>query len=171
MKDKHLREIVEIVGVISIVAALLLVAWEVRESNRIAAADIEMRLDRGLTEFALRRATMPDFAKLYPKLSAQGNHLITATEESQIRGLARLLVNTYRTAQVAFDNGLLDASGLESYQRDLAQTLEQLPGLVPAMLAIHDGIPEMRSMQVFQPLRDVEANRVPPPSEGAVSAD
>lgn len=171
MKDKHLREIVEIVGVISIVAALLLVAWEIRESNRIAAADIEIRLDRGLTELALRRAVMPDFAKLYPKLSAQGNHLITATEESQIRGLGRYLVNMYRSAQVAFDHQLLDADGLDAYRRDLEQTLERLPGLIPAMLDIVEANPDMRAMTVFQPLRDAKARRAPQPAEGKATGD
>jgi hypothetical protein len=44
MENRHLRETVEIIGVISIVASLLLVAWEVRQANRIAAAEIEMQI-------------------------------------------------------------------------------------------------------------------------------
>ena len=43
MNDRHLREIVEIVGVISIVAALLLVAWEIRQANHMTATEIELR--------------------------------------------------------------------------------------------------------------------------------
>ena len=159
MKSKHLREIVEIVGVISIVAALLLVAWEVHESNRIAVADIQVRLGQGIEELHLRRATTPDFAKLYPKMRAPGSHLVTATEESQIEGLAQQLANIYCSAQTAHDNGLLDAQNLEFYRQDLARTLEQLPGLEPAFRKIHDSTPKMRSMPVFQPLRDFEARR------------
>lgn len=161
MKDRHLREIVEIVGVISIVAALLLVAWEIRQSNRIAVAEIEMRLGDEFDELHLQRATKPDFAKLYPKMNSPGKHLVTATEESQIQGLAEHLVNLYYSAQVAHDNGLLDAQGLESYRQDLAQTLERLPGLAPAIVRIHESTLEMRAMPVFQPLRDLEARRVP----------
>ena len=129
MKDRHLREIVEIVGVISIVAALLLVAREIHESNRIAVTEIEMRLGQGFDELHLRRATTPDFAKLYPKMRAPGNHLVTATEESQIEGLAQHLVDIYYSAQVAYDNGLLGTQDLEAYRQDLVRTLEQLPGL------------------------------------------
>ena len=165
MKDRHLREIVEIVGVISIVAALLLVAWEIRQSNRIAVAEIEMRLGNGFDELHLQRATRPDFAKLYPKMSAPDKHLVTATERSQIEGLAEHLVNLYYSAQVAHDNGLLDAQGLESYRQDLAQTLERLPGLAPAIVRIHESTLEMRAMPVFQPLRDLEARRVPDATE------
>ena len=171
MKDSHLREFVEIVGVISIVAALLLVAWEIHEANRIAVAEIEMRLGRGSDELHLRRATTPDFAKLYPKMSAPGNHLVTATEESQIRGLAQHLANIYYSAQVARDNDLIDAQDLDSYRQDLAQTLERLPGLAPALLEIHDSAPEMRAMPVFQPLRDFEARRLPSTSGAPLPQD
>jgi hypothetical protein len=166
-----MREFVEIVGVISIVAALLLIAWEIQHSNRIAAAEIEMQLGRGFEELYLQRATTPDFAKLYPKMRSPGSHLVTATEESQIQGLARHLVNVYYSAQVAHDNGLLDAQGLESYRQDLEQTLQRLPGLAPAFVRIYDSTPGMRAMPVFQPLRDVEARQLPITSGDTPPAD
>lgn len=161
MKDSHLREIVEIVGIISIVAALLLVAREVRESNRIATVQVEMQLNHGLEDLNLRRATSPNLAKLFPKLHAPGSHLVTATEESQIQGIARHLAGIYSAAQVAHDNGLLDVQGLDTYRQDLAQTLERLPGLAPALRNIHDSTPGMSAMPVFEPLRNFEARAAP----------
>lgn len=171
MKDSHLRELVEIVGVISIVAALLLIAWEIHQANRIAVTEIEMRLGDGFDELHLRRATTPDFAKLYPKMRAPGNHLVTATEESQIQGLAEHLVNIYYSAQVAHDNGLLGTQALESYRQDLAQTLQQLPGLAPAFARIHDASPELHAMPVFQPLRDFQARRASQASDVSEDRD
>ena len=171
MKDSHLREFVEIVGVISIVAALLLIAWEIHQANRIAVTEIEMRLGDGFDELHLRRATTPDFAKLYPKMRAPGNHLVTATEESQIQGLAEHLVNIYYSAQVAHDNGLLGTQALESYRQDLAQTLQQLPGLAPAFARIHDASPELHAMPVFQPLRDFQARRASQASDVSEDRD
>jgi GNAT superfamily N-acetyltransferase len=171
MNDRHLREIVEIVGVISIVAALLLVAWEIHQANRIAATEIELRLERNFDELNLRRAMSPDFAKLFPKLAAPTSHLVTATEEAQIQGLARHLVNAYAAVQAAHDRGLLQAQDLEVYRQDLAGTLERLPGLVPPMLSIHDSIPGMRAMPVLQPLRDAAARRVPATAEDTATGD
>lgn len=171
MNNRHLREFVEIVGVISIVAALLLVAWEIHQANRIAATEIEMRLDRNFDELNLRRAMSPDFAKLFPKLGAPASHLVTATEEAQIQGLARHLVNAYAAVQAAHDEGLLQAADLEDHRQDLAQTLDRLPGLVPPMLAIHDSTPGVRAMPVFQPLRDIEARRVPATADETSTED
>lgn len=161
MKDRHLQEIVEIVGVISIVATLLLVAWEIRQANRIAVAEIEMQLADGFNAINMSRATTPDFAKLFPKMGAPGNHLITATEESQLKGLAWNFVNLYYAAQIAHDNGLLDAQRLDVYRQDLAHTLERFPGLHPHLLQIYDAFPDMRSMAVFQPLRDLGLRQTP----------
>jgi CHASE2 domain-containing sensor protein len=36
MKNKNWRDVAEIVGIVSIVAGLILVAWEVRQANNIA---------------------------------------------------------------------------------------------------------------------------------------
>jgi hypothetical protein len=171
MKNKHLRETVEIIGVISIVAALLLVAWEVRQSNRIAAAQIQMQLASGFNEMNMNRATTPDFARLFPKLNSPGNHLVTATEDSQLQGLAWHIVNLYYSAQIAYDNGFLDAPRLDMYRLDLAQTLERFPGLHASFLQIYSAVPGMQSMPVFQPLRDLEARRPAQEAEPTPESD
>ena len=171
MNDRHLREIVEIVGVISIVAALLLVAWEIREANRMTATEIELRLERNFDELNLRRAMSPDFAKLFPKLAAPTSHLVTATEEAQIQGLALHLLNAYSAVQAAHDRGLLDARKLEIYRQDLALTLERLPGLVPPMITVHDSTPGTLAMPVLQPLRDAAARRAPATAAETAVAD
>ena len=167
MKNRHLRETVEIIGVISIVASLLLVAWEVRQANRIAAAEIEMQLSQGFNTLNMSRATMPDFARLFPKMTSPENHLVTATEASQLEGLAWHFVNLYYSAQIAHDNGLLDARRLDMYRQDLVQTLDRFPGLHAAFLQIYDTFPEMQSMPVFQPLNGLEMR---PPRQEAESA-
>jgi hypothetical protein len=166
MRNSHLREIVEIVGIISIVASLLLVAWEIRQSNRIATAKIEMQLAQGFSEMNISRATEPGFAKLFPKLTSPGSHLVTATEESQLKGLALHFMQLYFAAQIAHDNGLLTAQRLDMYRLDLQQTLDRLPGLHSALLEIYDSSPEMRAMPVFQPLRDIAAEEIPASADG-----
>ena len=171
MRNSHLRETVEIIGVISIVASLLLVAWEVRQSNRISAAQIEMQLAHGFNEMNMIRATTPDFARLFPKMDSPESHLVTATEQSQLQGLAWHIVNRYYSAQIAHDNGLLDARRLEMYRLDLGRTLDRFPGLHASFLQIYDASPEMGSMPVFQPLHELEARSVPQDTEAAGDTD
>jgi hypothetical protein len=161
MNRRHWRETVEILGVVSIVAALLLVAWEIRRANGIAAAALELELAQGLAALPAERAAMPEFARIFPKLGSPEGHLITATEASQARGLARQIAETYRAAQIAHDHGLLDDARLEVYVADLAGLLQGYPGLVPYLRAIHDNDPELGTMPVFQPLRALDERDSP----------
>jgi hypothetical protein len=156
MNRRHWRETVEIVGIVSIVTSLLLVAWEIHRANGIAAAALELDLALGMAELPAARAAAPEFARIYPKLGSPEGHLITATEASQTRGLARQIVETYRAAQIAYDRGLLDDARLAVYVADLAGLLQAYPGLIPYLRSIHETDPELRTMPVFQPLRDLD---------------
>ncbi len=165
MHRRHLREAVEIVGVVSIVASLLLVAWEVRQANRIAAAEIEMQLARGFNELSIVRASTPELARLFPKLTAPSGHLITATEASQFKGIAWQMVNAYRAAQIAHNQGLLNDARLESYTSDMALAIEIYPGLHDYLIAIYSAHPEMQQSRVFDPVRDLIERRAVRPDE------
>ena len=161
MNQGHWRETVEIVGVVSIVASLLLVAWEIHQSNRISATRLEMQLGQNLAELHGMRSTVPEFARLFPKLQSPEGHLITATESSQILGVAEQMIEIYRAAQIAYDRGLIEASHLAIYQSDLARTLESYPGLTAYVIPRIEADPSIRDMPVFQPVRDLERDGVP----------
>jgi CheY-specific phosphatase CheX len=51
MKNKNWRDVAEIVGIVSIVAGLVLVAWEVRQANNIAKTQMVMDLAAEANEF------------------------------------------------------------------------------------------------------------------------
>ena len=159
MYREHLREAVEIVGVISIVASLLLVAWEVRQSNRIAATDIALRLDSQFSEIHGPRTSSPDLAKLFPKLIAPQSHLITATENSQMEGLALHYVNIFTAAQVAYDSRVMSREHFERYVTNLQSLVKSYPGLHPHLVTVFDRLPDIQSMEVMQPLAILAAEQ------------
>lgn len=159
MNRRQWRETVEIVGVVSIVASLLLVAWEIHRANRIAAAGLEIRLEQSFAELHGARASVPELARLFPKLASPEGHLTTATEASQIKGLVQHAVEVYRSAQIAHDHGLLPEARLAAYTSDLARMLDTYPGLAPYFIAMHEADPDMHKMKVFQPVRSLDANR------------
>jgi len=165
MHRRHFREAVEIVGVVSIVASLLLVAWEVRQANRIAAAEIEIQLRQGINVLNVARATTPEFARLFPKLAAPAGHLITATEDSQFKGIAWQMINLNWAAQIAHNHGLLSDARLESYTSSVEQVLEAYPGLHNHLIAIYSANPELQQSRVFDPLSDLIERRSVQPDE------
>lgn len=155
MKNVNWREIVEIVGVVSIVGSLLLLATEVRQSNHIANAAIEMSMTQEYNAINFERATNADFAKLYAKMGDPASHLITATEQEQMRGLAWHYSNIYWLAQTAHDNGLMPEEQLQGYALDLGLLLKRQSALQDHFIAISEMIPGMADEEVFAAVQSI----------------
>jgi hypothetical protein len=136
MKQRHWREMVEIIGVLSIVASVLLLASEVRQSNQIARAEVELSIADLHNQLNLMMATDTDFAKLYAKTRNPASHLLTATDLVQIDGLAWHSLNTYLMAQTAFDHALIDQEALNNYKTDIAELMESNPALAKKYIEI-----------------------------------
>ena len=148
--NDHLKEIVEIVGVVSIVASLLLVAWEIRQTNRIAGTEIVLQLADQYDDIHRDRATLPQFAKLYPKLESPESHLVTATESSQMEGLAARYLDIFVAAQVAYDEGMMSRSQFQRYVDSARAIVDSYPGLHPYLVRGIDAS-GLASMEVLQP--------------------
>ena len=148
---------VEIVGVLSIVASVLLLAWEVKQSNYIAKAEIELQLADMYNQTHQARATNADFAKLFAKIENPENQLFTATDQSQIRGLTWHYINLYWVIQSAFNNGLIDRTGLNNYKADIVHVLETKPELAKYFIEIYRGFGPIRDQEIFEPIAELIA--------------
>jgi hypothetical protein len=157
MKQNHWREMVEIVGVLSIVAAILLLASEVRQSNHIAQAKIEIDVSQLYNEVNMSRATDPDFAKLFAKVRDPDSHLLTATDLSQIEGLAWHYLNNFRVIQLAFDQGLINQIDFDSYKSDIALIAAANPALLSEWREILEQDPSLSDKEIFTPISDMFA--------------
>jgi len=152
MTNRHWRELLEIVGVVSIVAALLIVAVQLRNSNEIAARQTAVQLAMAYDTVPLARATDPEFAKLFPKLAAPEAHLTTATESSQIRGIAEHYFNLQGAVQGAYDDGLISRATLELYTARLEHTLEAWPGIRSHYIELYDNLGSTKSAAAYAPV-------------------
>ena len=159
MKNINWREIVEIVGVVSIVGSLLLLATEVRQSNKIASAEMEMSLAEGFMQIHMQRAGNLDVAKLWSKITEPDGQLITATDNSQMRGIAWTYVNLFWMAQTAHDNDLTSDAGLEGYVEVVRWILEFRPALQDHFIFIYNTSPAMHGVPIFAPFEDLVRER------------
>jgi hypothetical protein len=157
MKQRHWREMVEIVGVLSIVAAILLLASEVRQSNHIAQAKIEIDISQLYDEVNMSRATDPDFAKLFAKVQDPDSHLLTATDLSQIEGLAWHYLNNFLLIQWAFDRGLIDQIDFDAYKADIALIAAANPALISQWMEILEPQFPLSDKEIFAPITDMLA--------------
>ncbi|MGI9270399.1 MAG: hypothetical protein ACR2QT_01390 [Woeseiaceae bacterium] len=165
MTKRHWRELVEIVAVVSVVASMLLVAAEVRQSNRIASVQAELQIAEQHNALNIQRASDPNVAKLFPKLAAPEAHLTTATEASQIRGIASHHMYVLRSVHNAHKKGLLSSEARDIYVLDLARTMKEWPGIRPHLVAIYDSLGAEKGVEVYTPIAKHIAAQTAPESE------
>ncbi|HNP34928.1 MAG TPA: hypothetical protein PKK10_03650 [Woeseiaceae bacterium] len=168
MKQINWREIVEIVGAVSIVAALLLVALELRDGNRItrhiAETDTQFALLENYARLQSAQMSNPEYARLFAKVSTPKGQLITATEQSQMQAIARQTLTFYRSAQIAADLGFLSDEQLTMYSNDLRNTLHHYPGLHEAFIDAYEELGDMQEKAVFASLADIAKGQAPKPA-------
>jgi hypothetical protein len=152
MNYRYWRNLVEIIGIISIVAGLALVAWEIRQANRIAKAQTVMELAAQYNEFNSSRFENPDVADLSVALSNPDQTDVSETQRSMMAGTAWHFANILWSAQKAYDSGLLSTDDILFYQSHLTWMLKYMPGLQAEFMNMYDTIPWVRSTYVFQPL-------------------
>jgi hypothetical protein len=159
MKNINWREMVEIVGLVSIVGSLLLLATEVRQSNKIASAEMEMTLSEGFMQIQLQRTGNLDVAKLWAKITEPEGQLITATDRSQMRGLTWTYVNLFWMVQSAHDNDLMSDAGFEEYVDVVRWILEFRPALRDHFIFVYETTPAMVGVAIFAPVEDLIRER------------
>jgi hypothetical protein len=145
---------VEIVGVVGIVASMILVAAELRTANEVASTEAELSLAEQYNVFLRQRASNPEIAKIFPKLESPDAHLITATDDSQIRGIAAYQINFLQAVQNAYTGDLISRKVRDAYIADFARTIDEWPGIRPYYVEIYESREALHGQIEFAPLAE-----------------
>ena len=152
MKEMNWGKVAELVGLVSIVTGLILVAWEIHQANNIAKAQVVLGLAAQANEFNSATYENPEVAELVKVISDPDHIGFSETQESMMTGVAWHFTNIFWSAQSAYDNGLLGDDDIQNYQSSVAWHIENHPGLKPAFMVVYDTAPWIRDMYVFRPL-------------------
>ncbi len=149
------RLIAEIIGLLSIVAGLLLVAWEVRQANNIARAEIVMNLTEQWNEFNSTWFENPEVARLALSVMNPDQFEVSPIDQSRIMAMAWHFTNIFWTAQIAYENGLLSDKDIRNYQSDLIWIIKYMPGLKADLSHIYETSPYLHGAFIFEPIEQL----------------
>jgi len=120
------KQLAEILGVIAIVASLVLVASELRQSNRIAIATAEAELRASQREVNSLRAENPELAEILVKARDPSSQL-NPIEEEIVQGYAAAQFAVLSQANASQVNGLLSDYSIEVYSHAILTMLDTYP--------------------------------------------
>ena len=150
-KRVAVRETIELVGIVAVVLSLLLVAYEVRQSNRIAQATTTYEIGRDVNQFNELGYSDPEFAELLVKLRDR-EFEPSAVEGMRVRLIANRFVNLWAIQEKAYENGLLSDAQFAMTQADVRTVLEVFPALLESWEGVYRDQPRLKDYEVLAPI-------------------
>lgn len=151
MNSDRIRQFIEVAGFTAVVASLLLVAYQILQSNRLAEASTLYEIVRDINQFNDMVLTNPSIADLLAALE-RPDFAPSATEERQAQALADRMLNVWVVQEVAYRNGLFDETQFAITRDDVIVAINDLPGLIPFWRKTLVGMPEFEEYVVLEPL-------------------
>ena len=149
------RQSVEAIGVLAVVVSLLLVAYEIRQANRIAVVNTEFELRNSYQETNIAALTNPDMVEFMFRLQSGGQPL-EGPDEIRAIVWTYIHMNSWVAMALAYESGV---STEETYQNVLDNIENSIGRSSPEMLEIWrasiDSFPSLAETQIFE-----HANRV-----------
>ncbi|MEO1078715.1 MAG: hypothetical protein AAFY29_04100 [Pseudomonadota bacterium] len=145
------KDTIELIGIAAVVLSLLLVAYEVRQSNRIAQATTTYEIGRDINQFNELGYSDPEFAELLLKLRDE-QFEPSGLEVLQINLLARRFINIWTTQETAYANGLLTEVQFAATQVDVVTIMQTFPVLNRYWESAFHDQPALKSSAVLQPI-------------------
>jgi hypothetical protein len=140
-----LGAIVEIIGAIAVLVTLFYLATQIRQSNATARFETTREL----------MAQFNDLNRLYATDSTVRQVLLkegdlSREEQEQLYTYADMYCNAWATAQLAFNQGLLDAALYQSVVKDVHVALNRWPSMQQEFERWFRNYPEMADSEVFK---------------------
>ena len=145
--------IAEILGAVSVLATLIYLAHQIKQSNKIATASSEISIRDNFG--AINSAIYEDEAIAVLFVSAENpNHEFGKVERVRLRMILTQLVNVWHSIEVAYDNGMASEASYNNIFDDVNQVTTGSPALKPIFLELIDSFPSLGSSKLFTALRN-----------------
>jgi hypothetical protein len=135
-----MRTLAEFIGIIAVVLSLLVVAFELRQSNRIAIGNAELAVSALNAEVNRVIFDSEDNDELFVKLTSKDPNLSPEEHQKAIQ-VAYLQLNRWFATERSFDNGLISEVSFLIEMDDVTVLFQRFPGLAPILVNILESYP------------------------------
>ena len=125
MKTKR-KELADLVGLAAVVLSLLFLAYEIRQSNRIARSTISYELGNNTSQLDQLVWTNSEVAALQVRIRDPA-YVPTVVEEEMLRAQARRFLTVWGAIENAYRNGHQTRGQLEILLEDVEAVLRAAP--------------------------------------------
>lgn len=150
---ESLKDTAEVVGVIAVIASLLFLGYEIRQSNQIARSTISYELANNYSELNEIIWTNPEVAALHVKARDPG-YVPTAVEEEMLLAEVRRFLNVWGAVENAYRNGHQTREQLDIMLEDVEAVVAEYPAMRPLWRRELDKYPGLVSFEFYRRARE-----------------
>ncbi len=143
------KQLIEIIGLVAVVASLLLLTYELRQANQIARTNARFEMTDSYASLNESVYTNPELAELISKLR-NSDFVPSAQEREQIWAYLLRTTNTWIAAEFAYNNGQYPEEVFQGTLEDADKFLKDYPGMHPFWSEYLEDYPTLASnFQVY----------------------
>ena len=158
MKELTTRTVAEVAGIIALLASLVFLAMEIKQSNSIAVASIQYSIISDYNEYHRQVLSDPEMAEFVARMEVDDSTAFSPADEMRAHSFATQFINLWFVIQTAYDNGQLPEENFRAYVEDAAHMLRRYPRAVPYFKASILSTPSLHHLAIFQPIFQANDN-------------
>lgn len=143
----------EIIGAIAVLATLLYLAQQIRQSNRFAIASNEIAIRNGFATLNEAQFGDTEIARLMA-LAQKKDSEFDDIEQIKFRAFIRQGVNMWLSIETAYENGMTSRETYEVIFNDVAWFIDDHPGARPLLKELVDTYSAHSNGRLFQTIRE-----------------
>ena len=149
MEIDRLNKWLTLVANLGVLAGLLFLAFEIRQSNRIAIASNELEVRNSYTEHNRSVYTNRDLVELFAKMQDPSSEL-TEVEAATVYWFALNSSNIWTAVETGYKNGVLPRSTFNEVEDDIRAQVKYWPAYRPILRDLLDDYPAASDSEVFR---------------------
>lgn len=137
------------IGLISVVASLLVVAYEIRQTNQIAIVTAEIELRNNYSDLNELMATDRDLIDLLVKVE-DPKYEMSRSEFIRLRSFGFRFLNIWIASEIAYENDMLPESSFQVVLDDIDHTIRDASYMQPVFKEIVKNYPGWSKTRVVR---------------------
>jgi hypothetical protein len=142
------------IGIIAILISLIFLAFEIRQSNRIAISTVQYELSAQQNEFLRLIFENEEIAAFIARFGTDDDIDLTDTEIARVNAWVMHRLNVLASVDLAYQNGQFAEDNYRSYVAGYKSLLLRYPQLAPFHKQSIERIDPMGKRRIFQLLMD-----------------
>ena len=150
MKRPTIRTVAEAAGIVALLASLVFLAMEIKQSNKIAIASIQYDILSDFNDYHRQVLADPEVAEFVSILKNADDRAFSPAEEARAHAFVTIFINIWYAIHTAHESGQLTDDMYQVYLEDSRSIVLSYSRVAPYFKESIQNTPSVQNLEIFQ---------------------